>query len=66
MNRVSFTAPLINNAKNILFLVAGKDKASMLHTVLDGKENMEKYPAQMIKGSKVFWYIDKAAAAKLK
>lgn len=66
MNRVSFTAPLINNAKNILFLVAGKDKASMLHTVLDGKENIEKYPAQMIKAGKVFWYVDKAAADKLK
>ncbi|MEO7046091.1 MAG: 6-phosphogluconolactonase, partial [Ferruginibacter sp.] len=66
MNRVSFTAPLINNAKNILFLVAGKNKASMLHTVLDGKENIEKYPAQMIKAAKVFWYVDKAAAGKLK
>ncbi|MBS1495375.1 MAG: 6-phosphogluconolactonase [Bacteroidetes bacterium] len=66
MSRVSFTAPLINHANIILFLVAGSNKAAMLHTVLEGKENIEKYPAQMVKGKKVLWYIDKSAAAKLK
>lgn len=66
MFRISFTAPMINHAKNILFLVTGKKKASMLHTVLEGKENIQKYPAQMIKSSRVIWYIDKAASAKLK
>ena len=68
MNRVSFTAPLINNAKNILFLVTGKNKASMLHKVLEGKPNIKKYPAQMIKaakGNKLYWYIDTTAAGKL-
>ena len=69
MNRISFTAPMINNAKNILFLVTGKQKAAVLHTVLEGKQNSEKYPAQLIKpvkGNKLYWFIDKAAAAKLK
>jgi 6-phosphogluconolactonase len=69
MFRISFTAKLINHAKTILFLVTGKKKASMLHTILEGKENIEKYPAQMIKadkGGKLLWYVDKAAAAKLK
>lgn len=69
MNRISFTVPLINNAKNILFLVTGKKKAGMLHTVLQSKRNTEKYPAQLIKpdkGNKLYWFVDKAAAAKLK
>src|SRR5215212_6439970 len=30
MYRISFTIPLINNARNILFLVTGKEKAAML------------------------------------
>ena len=69
MYRISFTALMINFAKNILFLVTGKQKAGMLHTVLEGKINTEKYPAQLIKASKgshLYWFTDKAAAAKLK
>lgn len=69
MYRISFTASLINHAKNILFLVTGKKKASMLHTVIDGKKEVEKYPAQMIKaeaGNHLYWFIDKEAAKKLK
>ena len=55
MNRVSFTAALINNAKHILFLVAGKDKKPMLKKVLDGQYNPEEYPAQMIKHAE--WFV---------
>ena len=55
MNRVSFTAPLINNAKHILFLVTGKEKQKMLKTVLEGKYEPEKYPAQMIKNAE--WFV---------
>ncbi len=55
MDRVSFTAPLINTAKHILFLVAGKDKATMLKKVWEGKYEPESYPAQMIKGAE--WFV---------
>lgn len=58
MDRISFTAPLINNAKHILFLVAGKDKADMLHKVLEGEYRPEDYPAQMIKGAEWFVSVD--------
>jgi 6-phosphogluconolactonase len=69
MQRISFTAPLINHAKNIVFLVAGKAKAAMLKKVLEGEKNIQQYPAQMIKASKgnhLYWFLDKAAAEKLK
>ena len=46
MYRVSFTAPLINDAKHILFLVAGKNKETMLKKVLEGEYKPEEYPAQ--------------------
>ena len=55
MDRISFTAPLINNAKHILFLVTGKEKQQMLKTVLEGKYEPEKYPAQMIKNAE--WFV---------
>ncbi len=56
MNRVSFTAPLINNAKHILFLVAGKDKETMLKKVLEGEFKPEEYPAQLIKNAE--WFLN--------
>ena len=55
MDRISFTAALINNARHILFLVAGKDKADMLHKVLEGEYKPEDYPAQLIKGAE--WFV---------
>ncbi|HMJ47033.1 MAG TPA: 6-phosphogluconolactonase [Ferruginibacter sp.] len=64
--RITFTVPLINNAKHILFLVTGKEKAGMLFKVLEGKARPGKYPAKMIragKGKKIYWYADKAAAS---
>jgi 6-phosphogluconolactonase len=54
-NRISFTAPLINNAKHILFLVSGKDKEAMVKKVLEGEYKPEEYPAQMIKGGE--WWV---------
>ena len=64
--RITFTLPLINNAKHILFLVTGKEKSRMLFKVLEGNASPEKYPAKLIKpkrGKKLFWYADKNAAS---
>ena len=57
MYRVSFTAPLINNAKHILFLVAGNGKEDMLNKVLEGEYLPEEYPAQMVMGAE--WFVGK-------
>ncbi len=64
MFRITMTAPLINQARNIVFLVAGEGKAEILNTVLN---STAKYPAQMIKpiDGNLYWFIDKKAAAKL-
>ena len=51
MWRISFTAPLINHAAHILFLVAGKEKEHMLKTVLDGPYRPDDYPAQLIRNA---------------
>ena len=55
MYRVSFTAPLINNAKHILFLVTGNHKQPMLKKVLEGDYKPEEYPAQLIKNGE--WFV---------
>ena len=53
--RISFTEPLINNAKQILFLVAGKEKETMVDTILNARYLPETYPAQFIKNAD--WYV---------
>lgn len=67
MFRISMTASLINFARNILFLVAGKEKAQILNTVLNTAYQPDKYPAQMIRPStgNLYWFADKSAVALL-
>lgn len=65
MYRVTMTAPLINRAHNITFLVSGKSKAEVIKTIFTEPYQPEKYPAQLIKptNGKLFWFLDKDAAA---
>ncbi|MEJ7627896.1 MAG: 6-phosphogluconolactonase [Ferruginibacter sp.] len=65
--RITFTPQLINNAKQVLFLVTGKNKADILKEVLENKSK-NKYPVQLIhpKNGKTLWYADKPAATLLK
>ncbi len=66
--RVTMTFPVINESKNILFLVAGEDKAEALRQVLEGQSNPEEFPAQLVCQKRGFqlWLIEKSAAALLK
>lgn len=67
MHRITMTAPLINQAHHILFLVSGKKKAAVIKTILNGPYQPYKYPAQLIRPEKgsLQWYIDREAAASL-
>jgi 6-phosphogluconolactonase len=67
MHRVTMTAPLINLAHQIVFLVTGAGKAKMLKTVLQGERQPELYPAQLIEpvDGELIWMVDEAAAALL-
>lgn len=66
MQRVTFTAPLINAADTVLFLVSGAGKAAMLKRVLLGDIRPELLPAQMIAPvGKLFWMADAPAAAEV-
>ena len=67
MYRVTFTAPLINQAGQVVFLVCGADKAPALKNVLEGPYQPHEYPAQLIRprGVHALWLVDKAAGHKL-
>ena len=66
-NRITLTAPAINNAASILFMVAGADKAPALKGVLEGPHEPEQLPAQMIepKNGKLLWLLDVTAGGML-
>lgn len=66
--RITMTAPLINQARHIAFLVYGKAKADAVRHVLEKELNEKKYPAQLIHPEKgdLQWYLDEAAASGLK
>jgi len=65
MFRVTMTAPLINKAHTVLFLVSGKKKAKIMRTVLSVSAPADKYPAKLIKptNGKLLWYADEQAAS---
>jgi len=65
--RISMTAPLINQSKQISFLVFGEDKASAVSEVLTGRRNSDHYPAQLIDplDGELEWFIDSDAGSKL-
>jgi 6-phosphogluconolactonase len=68
MTRITFTAPLINQAHHIAFLVYGAGKAEAVHHILEDARNIEEYPAQLVNPvhGNVIWYLDDAAAANVK
>jgi 6-phosphogluconolactonase len=65
--RVSLTAPLINQAKNVAFIAFGENKANALIKVLGEEKDFANYPSQLINpaNGELQWFVDEAAAAKI-
>lgn len=66
-HRMTLTYPVLNHAAEVIFLVAGEDKAAPLAEVLEGASDPERLPSQRIRpvDGKLVFLIDSAAAAKL-
>jgi 6-phosphogluconolactonase len=62
--RLTFTAPLINQAELILFLVDGIDKANALKAILATEGDANIYPARLIQGNNT-WLVDRSAGSAL-
>jgi 6-phosphogluconolactonase len=66
-DRLTFTRPVLNRAREVLFLVAGADKAEVLADVLAGPDDPERLPSQSVRPAdgRLVWFLDRAAAARL-
>ncbi len=66
-NRVTLTQNVINDARNIFFLVTGISKAETLKKVLSDVYIPIELPSQRIdpKNGRTVWFVDEAAASKL-
>ena len=66
-NRVTLTAPTINNTARVIFMITGADKALALKGVLEGPYEPDQLPAQMIQPSngQLLWLVDTIAGGML-
>jgi 6-phosphogluconolactonase len=66
-HRVTITASVANNAREIIFMVAGKSKAPALKSVLEGPYEPEQLPSQLLRpvNGKVLWLVDEEAGSLL-
>lgn len=62
--RITMTAPFINRAGTVLFLVGGADKAQRVSEVLEGPADTERLPSQLIRPQPgmLVWLLDAGAA----
>jgi 6-phosphogluconolactonase len=65
--RLTFTPPLLNAARLVVFLVAGTGKAQRLQEVLEGPEQPDELPSQIVRpvAGELIWLVDRAAAGAL-
>jgi 6-phosphogluconolactonase len=70
-HRISFTFPVLNNGREVMFLASGPDKADMVQQALEGSsvggKSARPYPAQQVQlvNGRLLWMLDEAAAQKL-
>ena len=62
--RLTVTFPFINSSSNVIFLVSGREKASVVAEILEGDFRPDELPAQFVipQNGSLYWLIDKSAA----
>ncbi|MBW4466059.1 MAG: 6-phosphogluconolactonase [Pegethrix bostrychoides GSE-TBD4-15B] len=64
--RITFTAPLINQARCVIFMVAGASKRAALAEIFAVEADDMSYPARLIRpDGALWWLLDQAAGEKL-
>jgi 6-phosphogluconolactonase len=65
--RITFTAPLINHAHCVIFLVAGASKRPALAQIFAPDADALTYPARLIQPQgELWWLLDESAGQELK
>lgn len=62
--RITLTGKIINNAKLIVFIVTGKNKANVMSKIMDANNSRSVYPASFVnpKNGKLTWFLDLEAS----
>lgn len=66
--RLTLTAPVINQARTVMFLVSGNAKAAAARAVIEDRAQDEtRYPAKLIRpeSGRLIWLLDRAAGSAL-
>lgn len=64
--RLTFTVPLINQARCVIFLIAGANKQDALAHIFAENDDPQQYPARLIQPQgKLYWLLDSAAGEGL-
>jgi 6-phosphogluconolactonase len=64
--RITFTAPLINQARCVIFMVAGASKQPALSQIFAPTADDAGYPARLVQPvGELWWLLDQAAGANL-
>lgn len=65
MNRITLTAPIINQAAHVAFLIFGAGKAEAIQSAMSAELDIDQYPAQLIQPDHgtLHWFLDQDAAA---
>ena len=65
--RITITGTVINNARNVAFLVTGATKAVKIRKILHQEKGAELFPAAHIAPAhgQLFWFLDKGSIGKL-
>ena len=66
-HRLTLTPPVLNAAREVTFLVAGREKAAIVREVLRSPRDVDRLPAQVVAPTdgRLTWLLDAAAAAEL-
>lgn len=60
--RITLTLPVLNEARDVYFLCAGREKREVVKEILAGTDTGRRYPAGMARGTeRTIWFLDSAA-----
>ena len=63
--RITLTGEVLNNAKKVAFLVAGKAKSTIFNEIISGSEKVSVYPASHIQPTgELHWFVDEDCAGR--
>jgi 6-phosphogluconolactonase len=67
VDRITFTYPVLNASRSVLFLVCGAKKAAVLRDVLEERRRPAQRPAAGVKPQRgsLTWMVDEEAAQML-